>query len=91
MKKQRKVVSGTNYQTAGQPYESVPKKKGAILTDVKATDHEHDRATTEVAPSRRDQADPARRKLRPMWVVIPLVVIAVLMAVIWGGAYLIGN
>jgi hypothetical protein len=24
MKKQRKVVSGRNYQTAGQPYESMP-------------------------------------------------------------------
>jgi hypothetical protein len=60
MKKQRKVVSGRNYQTAGQPYESMPHSDRPasdrpVTTDVKkeSTDRKHKRAT--VVPERKKQ------------------------------------
>lgn len=91
MKKQRKVVRGRNTQTAGQP-QSTPRRpvsEGPILTDVNGADREHERATVEVIPSGREDANPKKRRLHPMWVIIPVVIAVLLIAVIWGGAYLI--
>lgn len=94
MKKQRKTVSGRNYQTAGKPQTMPqaghPAKDRPVLTEVIKghADDQHDRVTAEVVPSRQEQANPGRRKLHPAWIIIPLVVIAMLMLMIWSGAYL---
>ena len=57
------------------------------LDDAKTSDAEDDRVTAEIIPSRRDDATPHRRKLHPMWIIIPVVITVVLIAVIWSGAY----
>ncbi|MGH8718909.1 MAG: hypothetical protein ACREV0_08220 [Burkholderiales bacterium] len=96
MKKQSKVVSDRNYQTAGQPYESMPHSDRPVSdqpvrTDVKkeGADREHERAAVEVVQERREDANPKKRKLHPMWVIIPVVIALLVAAAIWGGAYLI--
>lgn len=88
MKKQ-KVVSGSNYQTAGQPFQT--EGKGAVIGEVETTreDRPEDRMTATVVPSAREDASPARRKLRPMWVIIPAIIALAVLAFIWGGTYLI--
>jgi hypothetical protein len=87
MNKQRKVVSGSNYQTAGQPFEAPSGRPVRTEVDTTREDREEDRVTSEVIPSRTEDASPARRKLHPMWIIIPVVITVVLIAVIWSGAY----
>jgi hypothetical protein len=92
MKKQSKVVSDRNYQTAGQPYESMPHRPVSdqpVLTVVKKEGADRERAKVEVVQERREDANPKKRKLHPMWVIIPLVIALLVAALIWGGAYLI--
>jgi hypothetical protein len=94
MKRQGKAVIDHNYQTAGQPYESMPHSDRTVseeptFTEVKKEGAEDERATLEVVPRGDEDATPEKRRLHPMWVIIPLVVAVLLTAVIWGGAYLI--
>jgi hypothetical protein len=89
MNKPRKVVSSSNYQTAGQPFE--PRDPAPTVSKVETAppDKEDDRVTAGVIPSEQEDATPGRRKLRPMWLIIPAVIALVVLAVIWGGAYFV--
>ena len=89
MNKQRKVVSSSNYQTAGQPFEPGSPPAAPSKVETMARDQEDDRTTAGVIPSGREDATPGRRKLRPMWVIIPVIIAVVLLGVIWGGAYFV--
>lgn len=88
MKKQRKQ---SHVETTAERPKSKTADQRPVLTEVarSGNDSEHDRQTLETFASREDQADPAKRKMRPMWLIIPAVIALVLLIVIWGGSYLV--